>query len=76
MSVDKDKAAWEKMVKEDKFEWLQLHDPQTIKANKKYLVMYIPTFTLIDPDGKIVNARCPRPSKPELRKVIDGLPGI
>jgi len=76
MSVDKDKAAWEKMVKEDKFEWLQLHDPQTIKANKKYLVMYIPTFTLIDPDGKIVNARCPRPSNPELRTVLDKLPGI
>jgi len=70
MSVDKDKAAWEKMVKEDKFEWLQLHDPQTIKANKKYLVMYIPTFTLIDPDGKIVNARCPRPSNPELRAIL------
>ena len=71
MSVDKDKAAWEKMVREDKFEWVQLHDPQTIKANKKYLVMYIPTFTLIDPDGKIVNARCPRPSNTELRAIFD-----
>ncbi len=71
MSVDKDKAAWEKMVTEDKFDWIQLHDPQTIKANKKYLVMFIPTFTLIDPEGKIVNARCPRPSNPETRKLLD-----
>ncbi|MCX6224884.1 MAG: TlpA disulfide reductase family protein [Bacteroidia bacterium] len=76
MSVDKDKAAWEKMVRADNFEWVQLHDPQTIKANKKYLVMYIPTFTLIDPDGKIVNARCPRPSNPELRAIFDKLDGI
>jgi thiol-disulfide isomerase/thioredoxin len=71
MSVDKDKAAWEKMVREEKFDWIQLHDPQTIKANKKYLVMYIPTFTLVDPEGKIVNARCPRPSTPELRTILD-----
>ena len=71
MSVDKDKAAWEKMVNEDNFDWIQLHDPQTIKANKKYLVMYIPTFTLIDPEGNIVNARCARPSNPETRKLLD-----
>ena len=76
MSVDKDKAAWEKLVNQEKFDWIQLHDPQTIKANKKYLVMYIPTFTLIDPAGKIVNARCPRPSNPELRSILDNQKGL
>jgi thiol-disulfide isomerase/thioredoxin len=74
MSVDKEKPKWEAKVKADKFEWIQIHDP--IKVNKNYLVMYIPTFTLIDPEGKIVNARCPRPSNPELRKIFDAQPGL
>ena len=74
MSVDKEKPKWEAKVKADKFEWIQIHDP--IKVNKNYLVMYIPTFTLIDPEGKIVNARCPRPSNPELRKILDSQPGL
>lgn len=86
MSVDKDKAAWEKYMKEgytfdgqqvmldEKPNWVQLHDP--IKANKQYLVMYIPTFTLIDPQGNIVNARCPRPTDPELRTLLDAQAGL
>jgi len=89
ISVDKDKAAWEKMVKEGvpelgqepgkpakliQMTWLQLHD--AVKYNKIWLVKYIPTFVLIDPQGKIVNSRAERPSNPELRKVIDALAGI
>jgi peroxiredoxin len=86
MSVDKDKAAWEKYMKEgyvfdgqqvfldEKPNWVQLHDP--IKANKQYLVMYIPTFTLIDPAGNIVSARSPRPSSPELRALLDAQAGL
>jgi peroxiredoxin len=92
ISVDKDKAAWENMVKTGlaetdpetgkplvpaKFiamDWLQLHD--AIRYNKIWLVKYIPTFVLIDPQGKIINPRAQRPSNPELRKTIDALPGI
>lgn len=92
ISVDKDKAAWEKMVKEGipevdpetgkpavpakmiAMSWLQLHD--AVKYNKIWLVKFIPTFVLIDPMGKIVNSRAERPSNPDLRKVIDALPGI
>jgi peroxiredoxin len=85
ISVDKDKAAWEKMVKEgipdmnDKTKmiqmtWMQLHD--AVKYNKIWLVKFIPTFVLIDPQGKIVNSRAERPSNPELRNVLNGLKGI
>ncbi|MDD4645145.1 MAG: TlpA disulfide reductase family protein [Bacteroidales bacterium] len=85
ISVDKDKSAWEKMVKEGipdpegkgkmiQFTWLQLHD--AVKYNKGWLVKYIPTFVLIDPQGKIVNARAERPSDEALRGVIDALPGV
>jgi thiol-disulfide isomerase/thioredoxin len=85
ISVDKDKAAWEKMVKEGipdpadgtkmiQMSWLQLHD--AVKYNKIWLVKFIPTFVLIDPQGKIVNSRALRPSNPELRPILDGLAGI
>jgi len=85
ISVDKEKAAWEKMVKEgvpdmaDKtklipMSWLQLHD--AVRYNKIWLVKFIPTFVLIDMQGKIVNSRALRPSNPELRTVLDALPGI
>jgi len=74
MSVDKEKPKWEEMVKKENFPWIQIHDP--IKVNKKYLVMYIPTFTLISPEGKIINARCPRPSSTELRKIFDAQGGL
>ncbi|MCX6224885.1 MAG: TlpA disulfide reductase family protein [Bacteroidia bacterium] len=92
ISVDKDKAAWEKMVKEG----IPEVDPETgkpavpakmirmtwlqlhdaVRYNKIWLVKFIPTFVLIDPKGMIVNARAERPSNPELRKVIDALTGI
>lgn len=85
ISVDKDKAAWEKMVKEgapDRAEqgktipmtWLQLHD--AVRYNKIWLVKFIPTFVLIDTEGKIVNSRAERPSNPDLRTVLDNLKGI
>jgi peroxiredoxin len=92
ISVDKDKAAWEKMVRKGlevtdpetgkpvvpeqviAMDWLQLHD--AVKYNKIWLVKYIPTFVLIDPQGKIVNARAQRPSNPVLRSTLDALPGI
>ena len=92
ISVDKDKAAWEKMVKEG----IAAIDENTgkpvvpaqmiamdwlqlhdaVKYNKIWLVKFIPTFVLIDPKGNIVNSRALRPSNPELRKVLDGLAGI
>jgi peroxiredoxin len=85
ISVDKDKSAWESMVHEgipdpaDKSQkiamtWTQLHD--AVRYNKLWLVKYIPTFVLIDPQGKIVESRAMRPSNPELRNMLDGLKGI
>jgi thiol-disulfide isomerase/thioredoxin len=75
ISVDRDKQAWIDMVTEDKPNWLQLHDG--VNLNDEYLVRYIPTFVLIDRDGKILDPRAPRPSSGlELTNLFDSLEGI
>ena len=74
ISVDQDKAAWEKMVAEEAFDWIQLHDAN--KMNDEYLVRYIPTFVLVDTEGKIIDPRAPRPSDEKLRAMLDAQPGL
>lgn len=75
ISVDKDKQAWKDMVTKDQPQWLQLHD--SILLNDKYLVKYIPSFVLIDREGKILEARALRPSTgEELTKQLNNLEGI
>ncbi|MEZ4999847.1 MAG: TlpA disulfide reductase family protein [Bacteroidales bacterium] len=75
ISVDRDKQAWIDMVTKDKPAWLQLHD--SIMMNDQYLVRYIPSFILIDREGKILNPRAPRPSSGEvLTSLLDSLEGI
>ena len=75
ISVDRDKQEWVNMITRDKPEWLQLHD--SIELNDEYLVKFIPTFVLIDRDGKIIEPRAPRPSSgKELTDLLDSLEGI
>ncbi len=75
ISVDKDKQAWIDMVTRDKPQWLQLHDG--INMNDDYLVKFIPSFVLIDREGKILQARAPRPSSGEvLEDLLNSLEGI
>jgi len=69
ISVDQDKPKWEAMVKKEKFDWIQLHDAEMM--NDDYLVRYIPTFVLIDTEGKIIDPRAPRPSEAKLREMLD-----
>lgn len=69
ISVDKDKPKWEKMVKEENFDWIQLHDG--INMNDDYIVRYIPSFIFIDTEGKIIDPRAPRPSDQKLRDMFD-----
>ncbi|TFH36108.1 MAG: AhpC/TSA family protein [Bacteroidia bacterium] len=75
ISVDKDKQAWIDMITNDKPEWLQIHDG--VNMNDDYLVKYIPTFVLLDREGKILNPRAPRPSSGEkLTSLFNSLEGI
>ncbi len=63
MSIDKDKAAWEKMVKEDKLGGVQLYAGPESKFIADYKVNGIPRFILIDKEGKIVEANMTRPGE-------------
>ncbi len=74
ISVDKDIEAWKKMVAEEAFDWIQLHD--AINMNDDYLVRYIPSFILIDTEGKIIAPRAPRLSDESLRGMLDAQPGL
>jgi len=89
ISVDKKKSDWEKMLIEgyiednkqvlfeEKTNWIHLHDPQIREVAKNYLVSGYPTYTLIDPDGKFVNARCENPARPnKLRILLDAQQGL
>jgi len=56
VSVDKVENDWRKALDEEKLPWVQfLGTSQTVKnLDNNYQIRSIPTFLLIDPDGKIV----------------------
>lgn len=62
LSVDQDKAAWEKMVTEDNMGGIQIHNGGDRTFTDAYVVYGIPRFILLDRQGKIINANMTRPS--------------
>lgn len=73
VSIDRDKAAWEKMVKEQQLGGLQLYAENAWEAGfvKAYDINGIPRFILIDKEGNIISADAPRPSSNEIRPLIN-----
>ena len=63
MSIDKDKAAWEKQVKDQKLGGIQLYAGPDSKFCDDYKVKGIPHFILIDAEGNIIEANMTRPSE-------------
>jgi thiol-disulfide isomerase/thioredoxin len=53
ISIDEDKAAWLKAVKEENNPWLQVLDTKNI-SQKGFAVTAVPASFLIDPEGKII----------------------
>lgn len=62
ISIDKDKAAWEKAVKEGKMGGIQLWAGENSDFIEAYKVQGIPRFILIDAEGNILEANMSRPS--------------
>ncbi len=73
ISVDQDKAAWEKMVKDKKLGGIQLHADKNWKADfvQAYKINGIPRFILLDKQGNIISASAPRPSSDEIRPLLN-----
>ncbi|MDX9845728.1 MAG: TlpA disulfide reductase family protein [Tenuifilaceae bacterium] len=73
ISLDDDKNAWVKMVTEDKLDGIQLHADRAWLSDvaQQYQVFAIPTFVLIDGEGKIIEYPAPRPSDPETGLLVD-----
>ena len=76
ISCDKDKAAWEKMVKEKGLEGVQLHNGGDRAFMDAFGVKFVPRFILLDKKGKVVNANMTRPSNAETEKTLKALKGI
>lgn len=77
LSVDQDKAAWEKMVKDEKLGGVQLHSAGDKTFMDAFGISGIPRFILLDKSGKIVKAKMIRPSKEqEIYDYLMALKGI
>lgn len=76
ISCDQDKAAWEKMVKEEKLEGIQLHFGSDQTFMNDYMIRGIPRFILLDREGKILAAEMTRPSNPKTVETFNALEGI
>lgn len=73
ISVDeaKDKEKWQKMIKDENLGGLQLFATGWGDIAKYYKINGIPRFMVFDRNGKIVTIDSPRPSNPELKKLLE-----
>ena len=76
MSCDKNKKAWENMVKKDELKGIQLHMGTDRSFMDAYLINGIPRFILLDREGKIISANMTRPSDSRTAKKFDELLGL
>lgn len=76
LSVDKDKAAWEKMARSGELTGVQLLLGRGSQFQQDYRVEGIPRFILLDPEGKIVNPDMLRPSSEDTERILNELEGI
>lgn len=73
ISIDADEVVWRKKVKADNLEGIQLHADKNSTFGNDYQISLIPRFILIDPEGKIVDAKMSRPSDPKTIVFLDSL---
>lgn len=73
VSVDKaeDNQKWKEFVKKEGLGGVQLHASGWSKITKDYKIKGIPRFMIFDKKGNIVSVDAPRPSSPELKKMLE-----
>ncbi|MBK9257638.1 MAG: TlpA family protein disulfide reductase [Saprospiraceae bacterium] len=77
ISIDHEKDAWLNILKSKNLKGTQWFDAQNWDANwvKEFRIEGIPRFILLDSEGNIIDANAPRPSDPDIRKILfDNLP--
>ena len=75
LSIDDDREAWRKAVKDKDLKGVQLIADKAFESQfiQDYSINQIPTFLLIDKEGKIIDPNAPRPSDPQLAEVLEKL---
>ncbi|MEC8853679.1 MAG: TlpA disulfide reductase family protein, partial [Bacteroidota bacterium] len=71
VSVDTDKDAWLKMVKEKELGGTQLWADGWSEITKSYAIFGIPRFMLFSADGNVISTNAPRPSSDEIRGLLN-----
>lgn len=73
ISLDEDKAKWEKKLAEDKPEWKQYICPDAFESElcRNYDINAIPRFLFFDKDGQVISLDAPRPSEDGIIEYID-----
>lgn len=67
-----DSARWSSFLEKNKYAGIHTIVGDDNKFNEKYMIVSVPRFILIGPDGTIVNSNAPRPSGP-IRQLFDEL---
>ena len=73
ISLDEDKAKWEKKLAEDKPEWKQYICPDAFESElcRNYDINAIPRFLFFDKDGQVISLDAPRSSEDGIIEYID-----
>jgi peroxiredoxin len=72
-SVDEDIGLWTKVVEQrapGRILDMRISADQLQKVKADYLLNSLPVHVLIDPDGRIIDARAPSPSDPALLRLL------
>ena len=67
----KDKQKWLDFIETEGLKGIQLLANGWSKITKDYKINGIPRFMVFDKKGNIVSADAPRPSNPELKKMLE-----
>ena len=74
ISIDYSREDWLEALKKEKLESLNLIiDNKDISFVIAYCVETIPRYVLLDKEGKIINLYMPRPSDPQMLKILQSL---
>lgn len=76
LSVDRDRKAWETMVRNGDLGGIQLYLGPGSRFQEAYRIEGIPRFILLDKDGRIISNDMSRPSSPKTAETLRNLEGI